>query len=328
MFEPIKNTSYFAQGSTIKADIEVNLDKVELLQKNTQTPEAKIRSYREAVIELNAAKAKLDDLKVLVASAGSVGTVFGFVGGVQTLAVWGLIIILLAGFVFLALYMKVLNPSAKSGTKVEKEPDKPIKTADRKKPTPCDKENLTFLALIKEIISLSLSKDGPKSAQNVKRSLKIASISLLLVSVAGISAWYLMRSNDDIINPVNLATEITLPPTKPTPIPEPDSTEPLIFPEDTLHEFIHVSASTPSASETISGESAPSAIVVVDANHPTVIVRKTSSPEAEIISRVWVTKKALVLDQSGDWVKIRIDGTNEQSSIEGWILQSSLSTDE
>ena len=35
LFEPLRNTSYFAQGSTIKADIEVNLDKTSLLQKNS-----------------------------------------------------------------------------------------------------------------------------------------------------------------------------------------------------------------------------------------------------------------------------------------------------
>jgi hypothetical protein len=108
LFEPLKNTSYFAQGSTIKVDIEVSLDKIELLQKNVQTPESKISSYREAKVELAAANRGLDDLKTLVTSAGSAGTLFGFVGGVQALAVWGLIVILVAGFVFLAIYLRMI----------------------------------------------------------------------------------------------------------------------------------------------------------------------------------------------------------------------------
>jgi hypothetical protein len=37
----------------------------------------------------------------------------GFVGGVQTVAVWGLILILTAGFVFLALYMRMLMEAQK-----------------------------------------------------------------------------------------------------------------------------------------------------------------------------------------------------------------------
>ena len=52
---------------------------------------------------------KMDTMKTLVASAGSMGTMFGFIGGVQTLGVWGLIIVLIAGFVFLALYVRMLS---------------------------------------------------------------------------------------------------------------------------------------------------------------------------------------------------------------------------
>ncbi|MDD5416200.1 MAG: SH3 domain-containing protein [Candidatus Daviesbacteria bacterium] len=107
--KPLNNTAYFAQGVTLKTDIDASLDKVDSLQKNNTTPEARIRSYREAQIEYKVAKEKLEKLKELATSAGSVGTLFGFVGGAQTLAVWGLIIIMTAGFVFLALYMRTLK---------------------------------------------------------------------------------------------------------------------------------------------------------------------------------------------------------------------------
>lgn len=107
--KPLANTAYFAQGVTLKTDIDASLDKVESLQKNNTTPEVKIRSYRESIIEFKAAKEKLEKLKELATTAGSVGTLFGFVGGAQALAVWGLIIIMAAGFVFLALYMRTLK---------------------------------------------------------------------------------------------------------------------------------------------------------------------------------------------------------------------------
>ncbi|MBI3290035.1 SH3 domain-containing protein [Candidatus Microgenomates bacterium] len=107
--KPLQNTAYFAQGVTLKTDIDASLDKVDSLQKTNTTPEARIRSYRESIIEFKAAKAKLEKLKELATQAGSVGTLFGFVGGAQAIAVWGLIIIMAAGFVFLALYMRSLR---------------------------------------------------------------------------------------------------------------------------------------------------------------------------------------------------------------------------
>ena len=75
---------------------------------SASTPEQKIRNYREAEIELNAAKTKLEKLKELLTLVSSSGSLLGFVGGSQAIAVWGIIIVLLAGFVFLSLYMRVL----------------------------------------------------------------------------------------------------------------------------------------------------------------------------------------------------------------------------
>lgn len=122
LIEPLKNTTYFAQGITIKSDIHVSLNKVLQLQKNAYTPEARIIAYRNAVIEMEGARNKLESMKTLVTSAGSMGTMFGFVGGVQTLAVWGLIIVLIAGFVFLALYMQTLKlREGHIATKIEPE---------------------------------------------------------------------------------------------------------------------------------------------------------------------------------------------------------------
>ena len=111
--KPTLHTAYFAQGVTLKTDIDASLDKVDSLQKNNTTPEIRIRSYRESIIEFKAAKEKLEKLKELATTAGSVGTLFGFVGGAQALAVWGLIIIMVVGFVFLALYMRTLRNSEK-----------------------------------------------------------------------------------------------------------------------------------------------------------------------------------------------------------------------
>lgn len=135
--KPLEKTSYFAQGVTMKSDIDVSLDKAIGLMKSNDTLEAKIRAYREAQIELKAVRGKMDKLKELVTQAGSTGTLFGFVGGVQTLAVWGMIIILIVGFVFLALYMKVLTNTRGEG-------NQKASSSQRKKPKSNNQENVAF----------------------------------------------------------------------------------------------------------------------------------------------------------------------------------------
>lgn len=106
--KPLNKTSFFAQGVTLTSDINASMDKVVSLQEAAVTPEQQIRAFREASIEMAAASEKLAKLQDLVTQAGSAGTLFGFVGGAQVMAVWGLIIIVVAGFVFLALYMRTI----------------------------------------------------------------------------------------------------------------------------------------------------------------------------------------------------------------------------
>jgi len=52
---------------------------------------------------------KINGLKTLVGQAGASSSIFGFVGGVQSVAVWGMVIIFVAGFVFLTIYMRALR---------------------------------------------------------------------------------------------------------------------------------------------------------------------------------------------------------------------------
>jgi SH3-like domain-containing protein len=115
LFEPLKKTSYFAQGATLHSDILASLDKIVEIQKNAFLPEERIKAFREASIELESVNRKLENLKNLVTQSGSIGTLSGFIGGVQAIAVWGIIVILIAGFVFLAIYIKSLAQPKPSG---------------------------------------------------------------------------------------------------------------------------------------------------------------------------------------------------------------------
>lgn len=109
LLEPLKGTAYYGQGATVKADIDVTLDQILSKTQTFQTPEERIRNYREAQIELTGVEQKLVILQQLVGSASGTGSIFGFIGGVQAIAVWGLIIIVITAFVYLSLYMRALN---------------------------------------------------------------------------------------------------------------------------------------------------------------------------------------------------------------------------
>lgn len=107
--KPLEKTAFFAQGTTLKSDIIASLEKITTLQESAITPEQKIRAFREASIEKKSVLSKMDSLKALVTQASSTGSIFGFVGGAQAVGVWGIIIVIAVGFIFLAIYMKNLN---------------------------------------------------------------------------------------------------------------------------------------------------------------------------------------------------------------------------
>jgi len=329
LFEPLKNTSYFAQGSTIKADIEVNLDKVELIQLNTHTPEAKIRAFREASIELNAAKSKLEDLKVLVASAGSIGTVFGFVGGVQTMAVWGLIIILVAGFVFLALYMKVISRGSKSPKESMKDEPEPEPESNAKLESHSQsrskthvsvvssKSELSIFELMKEIVSLSsrrVTQSGPGT-----KTMQLVLAVVLIAAILGIGGWSWLNWTPELVSPV--VTEV-----KTNRLPSPS---PVLESLDLTPDSLESPLLSPSPTPLLSPPPTPQFVyIVVEPGQEGVIVRQEPSATSAQVTRIWVSKKTELLDQLGDWVQIRIEGSDETSAIKGWVPQSVIALSE
>ncbi len=108
LFAPLKSTSFYAQGATLYSDIIASLDTATNLQAQAQTPDERIKAYRDALVYVNKSKSEITDLKNLDSSSSSNSNLLGFVGGVQVTAVWGLIIVLTAGFIFLAVYMRIL----------------------------------------------------------------------------------------------------------------------------------------------------------------------------------------------------------------------------
>ena len=106
LFEPLKNTSYFAQASTLKADIDLNLDRAWMMVLNAYTPEMRIKAYREATKEISSAQAKIADLKTLASAASSSKSLFASLSGISLISVWVIVLIVVAAFIFLLWYLE------------------------------------------------------------------------------------------------------------------------------------------------------------------------------------------------------------------------------
>jgi hypothetical protein len=120
--KPLADTAFFAQSVTLTSDINASLDKIVTLQKGVITPEEQIRAFREAVLEIKKVDEYMGKLQDLVTQQSSTGSMRAFIGGAQTLAVWGLIIVMVTGFIFLVVYMRTL--SVKDSTMKTKSKDK------------------------------------------------------------------------------------------------------------------------------------------------------------------------------------------------------------
>jgi flagellar basal body-associated protein FliL len=105
----LKNTSYFAQGLTLKTDINTRLDKVARKQKdNNSTPQDHILAYRENVEDMKAVNDNIKGLKDLVLNSGVGGNFLASIGGIQTFATWGIILVLIFGMGALGSFYYVL----------------------------------------------------------------------------------------------------------------------------------------------------------------------------------------------------------------------------
>lgn len=108
----LRRTAGYPQATSIKSDIEVTLDKIKVKLAGNYTPENRIRAVRDAQLDLFSVQEKINTLKNMVTESASAKSIVGAVGGVQAVAVWGLILIFVSGFVFLVVFMRRMQPVA------------------------------------------------------------------------------------------------------------------------------------------------------------------------------------------------------------------------
>lgn len=108
----LRRTAQYPQANSIKSDIEVTLDKIKIKLAGNYTPENRIKAVRDAQLDLFSVQEKIKMLKDMVTESASAKSIVGAVGGVQAVAVWGLILIFVSGFVFLVVFMRRMQPVA------------------------------------------------------------------------------------------------------------------------------------------------------------------------------------------------------------------------
>lgn len=287
LFKPLINTSYFAQGTTLKSDITASLDTINRLQSEAKTPEARIKAYRDALTEMKRAKEDLSSMKLIVSSASSAGSMLGFVGGVQTVAVWGLIIVLTAGFVFLALYMRLLTTQLKghAAAAAPREAKEPVVHAPKK---------------IRSLPKLRLPEFPPEYRMLATVGIAII-VALLVITVA-------LKSN--FFRQPQTAQPSPTPTSTPKPTVSPTSTPAAMSEEVMLKD-----------SKQVLGASTEQIVPDYVTSEANVNVRTSPSPSVRI--KMVLPKGALLkkIGQERDWINVWVVGTETKTSepVDGWV---------
>ncbi len=115
----LEKSALLSQGIMLKGDIESSVQKLLSSQIKSTKPENRIKLYREAQLELLTVGANMTQLENLVAQATGNSSIMGFVGGVSTTAVFGIILVVVAGFVFMSSYFKRLVPALANNAPLE-----------------------------------------------------------------------------------------------------------------------------------------------------------------------------------------------------------------
>lgn len=278
LLQPLVKTAYYSQGITLKSDIDVTLDKVLLASTKAITPENRIRAYREGKLELTKVTANMNRLQDLVAQASGTGSLFGFVGGVQTVAVWGIILVFVAGFVFLTLYFKKLGitPKLTPSLPTPEVAESPVGSPNRLTP-------------------LELPLRSPPAWQMP------AIIAVVIIATAGgtLLLTRLAKPKSPVINEV-----VTTPPPSPIPSPSPEPVGDDILiknPKDVLGETAPQFTLTipPDSSVNIRNKPSPNAdIIMAVKNSVDIYVFKESGDwrqigfsESDLTKGYWVNVK-------------------------------------
>lgn len=169
------------------------LDKIMLKQAQAVTPENRIRSFRESSLDMVGIAEKINLLKEMVLSSNSNSGVFSFVSSIQTVSIWGIVIIIISGFVFLSLYMRALrNETVNRVSLSENSRPQPLPDAQTKLHYRHREKPLYFSHKILKIASIALftSSIGSLVGSVVIRASRATSIARTPTAITTLTTKY------------------------------------------------------------------------------------------------------------------------------------------
>lgn len=282
LIKPLGKSNLLSQGVVLKNSIESDVDKLIRSQNKNVKPENRIRTHREAMLALATTNSSMTQLENLVAQSSSNGSLMGFVGGIGTTAVFGIVLVIVAGFVFLSTYFKKLTNPTHSKKTMEK-----------------DDDSLNLKPTIEHLSRLELPTMNTSS--NSWQMPAIIAVVIVITAGGTISLTQMAKPKESIqVNQVDVT-----PSQKPTPTPSPV-------------EEIQISPSpTPKSTGKEESKSLQTNYSLVVPEDSSVNIRNKPSSSADIIMAIKETQDIYVFKEDGDWRQI---GFKESDSIKGyWV---------
>jgi hypothetical protein len=342
LLDSLDGTAFYTQGAALKSDIDASLTKIAENQSGLVSPLDRIATYRANLLELETVKEKLAGLVDLVNQATATNSIFGFVGGIQAVSVWGIILIVIAGFVFLTIYMKKLNaglpaPSGNVGSDMahrhqpvksglstgfalpwlkDSRPDQP-QLRTRSKRRRLDRDSRLFHVLFIALTTTALSSmiAGSVTARNQTPNDDSGSgATAHFGETKSLEYQVAVTTNPDD----SLTLGVNSGETSPTPEEEvtkapPGSAQPL---DDTTPPRLTQSSSDGDINTTQTSISPPLGSAVN--------IRSGANLTADVITKIIRVTPVTVIDTDGDWSHVSF--TLEDSKIDGFVHADFLTT--
>ncbi len=293
LYNEAQKTSYSAQALVLKNDVSNKVDSILRKQKdNNSTPTEHIQTFRDNQDDLASIKENLKKLTDLVTSAGAGRGLIASVGGIQSIATWGIVVILIAGLGILGAFsysmwkhQMMVMASLSEGKLNDGQKEIPVEPIDAKsevkEPTEDDKEHN------KDTL---LRFDPPRVEKHRSFLFSKLSFFIIFVLVGGILIFLIK------INVLNLKPGSSVKPVAsvaPTP------------------SYVAKPTRTPAAQKKV---------IITETGTGWLNVRSQASTKGKILEKVDVGDTFEEVDRTDidaeeKWVKIKL-----HSGVSGWVL--------
>jgi len=296
LMTPLQKSALLSQGLVLKSDIESSVQKLLSAKSSATKPENRIKAYREAQLNLSSVNENMTQLENLVAQASGNSSIMGFVGGAATTAVFGIILVVVAGFVFMSTFFKKLVPAFSNNAQ----------TSDSNPAMESVADEATSISSIPRLTPLII----PSSSGSNKSFWQMPAFITAVVVVTAVSTVALTRMAGGKPSAPQVA-EVVAPSVIPSPVSTP-TPQPSVEPSPRT-----TTAPEPSPSPTPSSTDSSLTHRIEVPEDSSVNIRNKPSSSADIIMALKESSDIVIFEEDGDWRNI---GFSEKDSAKGyWV---------